>query len=401
MTDEMKKTEVATETTEQATTESVSENNESTTKQTNEMVTIGETGLVEKKPGTLIIVPAGANAEDVIAALENSPESMDKKGEILCRWAAGRASVIVLAPFLGTVALMANEFYLVNRLAKVYGKDVSDGAIVGFLGAFGGTLAGNLLATLIPFGVVQVPIAVGVTYAVGKVAQAWIRDGMPKNMAPYLELYKEWSEKAKSEVKILAEDPLKNIPLGDETKDYILDSGARLKDAIGEMKDKMTENLAAGRDKVQVRQAELADKAAIGSEEFRQKATETIQNAKTIAVEGSQKLREKATIGAEILKEKATVGAEVIKEKASASAEVIKEKASVGAELIKEKSKQAAEGATEVINTATEKAGALAETAKDKFRKPPVEGEEAPTVASGTEVEKSNTEQEVHKEEPK
>lgn len=366
-----------------------------------DVVQIGETNLVERKPGTVIVVPEGANADEILAALEDSPESLDKKGEVLCRWAAGRAGVIVLAPVLGTVALMANEFYLVNRLAKVYNKDVSDGAIIGFLGAFGGTLAGNLLATLLPFGAVQVPIAVGITYSVGKVAQAWIRDGMPKNMEPYMELYKEWSEKAKVEVKILAEDPLKNVPLGDETKDYLLDSGSRLKVAIGEMKEKVADTLLASRDKVQARQAELADKAMSGSEEFRQKATEKIQKAKVIATEGSQIIREKAVIGADIFREKAGAGAELLKEKATASAEIIREKAAIGAEvitekantgaevikekaavgaetikekadagadLIKEKSKLVAEGATEVINTAADKAGTLAEMAKEKFQ---------------------------------
>lgn len=43
----------------------------------------------------------------------------DKEAEDICRWAAARAGVIVVAPVVGTMTLMANEVYMITRLAKL------------------------------------------------------------------------------------------------------------------------------------------------------------------------------------------------------------------------------------------------------------------------------------------
>lgn len=56
-------------------------------------------------------------AASVVKAMEQSTEDKDVKVEMLCRWAAARAGAIVIAPLVGTVALMANEVYLVSRIA--------------------------------------------------------------------------------------------------------------------------------------------------------------------------------------------------------------------------------------------------------------------------------------------
>jgi len=144
----------------------------------------------------------------------------DKQAESLCRWAAARAGVIVVAPLVGTVALMANEVYLVLRLANVYGVKLSDSAAIGLLGAFGGAVAGNMFVSLIPIAALQVPIGVTVTYAVGKAAHAWIRDGMPEEMEPYVKILIEWRNIAKKEIDTFMNHPLKNEPLGDESKKF-------------------------------------------------------------------------------------------------------------------------------------------------------------------------------------
>ena len=146
--------------------------------------------------------------------------SQDEEAESLCRWAAARAGVIVIAPLVGTVALMANEVYLVSRLAGVYGVRISESAAVSFLGAVGGAIAGNMLASLIPIAALQVPIGVGVTYAVGKVAQAWIKDGMPAEMEPYVALLGGWKDKAKGEIDSFMNHPFRDKPLGDESKKF-------------------------------------------------------------------------------------------------------------------------------------------------------------------------------------
>ncbi|HRM59194.1 MAG TPA: hypothetical protein PK232_04175, partial [Megamonas funiformis] len=52
-----------------------------------------------------------------------SEEEIEQEVESLCRWAAARAGVIVVAPILGQIALAANEIYLIKRIANVYDKN--------------------------------------------------------------------------------------------------------------------------------------------------------------------------------------------------------------------------------------------------------------------------------------
>ena len=42
----------------------------------------------------------------------------EEEAESLCRWAAARAGVIVVAPLLGTMSLVANEIYLIIKLVE-------------------------------------------------------------------------------------------------------------------------------------------------------------------------------------------------------------------------------------------------------------------------------------------
>lgn len=55
--------------------------------------------------------------------LGKSEEEIEQEVESLCRWAAARAGVIVVAPILGQIALAANEIYLIKRIANVYDKN--------------------------------------------------------------------------------------------------------------------------------------------------------------------------------------------------------------------------------------------------------------------------------------
>ena len=61
----------------------------------------------------------------------------EEEAESLCRWAAARAGVIVVAPLLGTMSLVANEIYLIIKLGKVYGEEISEQAAVSVLGSLG------------------------------------------------------------------------------------------------------------------------------------------------------------------------------------------------------------------------------------------------------------------------
>ena len=152
-----------------------------------------------------------------------SEAEIDAEVESLCRWAAGRAGVIVVAPVLGQFALMANEIYLIKRIADVYGKKLTEAAGTAFVGALGGAFVGQSLVTLIPFPPLQIPIGMGVTYAVGKAANAWIKDDMPElkdGADKYRDVFEQAKQQAKSLLDVFKSNPDKEKPLGDEEKKF-------------------------------------------------------------------------------------------------------------------------------------------------------------------------------------
>ena len=122
--------------------------------------------------------------------IANRTAELDSKAENLCRWAAARAGAIVVLPGIGTMALMANEVYMIVRLGRLYDVNVSKSAAMGFLSSLGAAVAGQTLATLVPFPPMQLAVGVSVTYAVGKAAQAWIKAGCPSDVAQFKELFK-------------------------------------------------------------------------------------------------------------------------------------------------------------------------------------------------------------------
>lgn len=102
-----------------------------------------------------------------------------EEAETLCRWAAARAGVIVVAPLLGTMALIANDVYLVIKLGSVYEEEIGEKAAVSLLSSLGAYFVGSTLTTLIPFAPLQIPVAVGTTYALGRVVTEWLKAGKP------------------------------------------------------------------------------------------------------------------------------------------------------------------------------------------------------------------------------
>ncbi|WP_342707182.1 hypothetical protein [Megasphaera paucivorans] len=197
----------------------------------------------EKQENVLSDETMPADSLEVIRTMDETTSDDDLKVETLCRWAAARAGVIVVAPLLGTAALMANEVYLVSRIARVYGIKLSERAVIAFIGATCSRMAGNFLTTLIPISAIQIPIAVGITYSLGRVTQRWLKDGMPSDMGPYIAMMGDWKEKAKDQVDKLRDNPLQNIPLGDETVDFMKKWGNTAKDIFMDMKEKGQEAL--------------------------------------------------------------------------------------------------------------------------------------------------------------
>lgn len=146
----------------------------------------------------------------------------DSKVENLCRWAAARAGVIVVAPGIGTMTLVANEIYMIMRIGKVYDMKISQSAAMGFLASLGAAFAGQTLATLVPFPPMQIAVGVSVTYAVGKAAQAWIVAGMPSDLESIRTVFEKARKEAKAKWKTFISHPEKEVPLGDETAEIKL-----------------------------------------------------------------------------------------------------------------------------------------------------------------------------------
>ena len=144
----------------------------------------------------------------------------EEEAESLCRWAAARAGVIVVAPLLGTMSLVANEIYLIIKLGTVYGEQISEQAAVSVLGSLGAYFVGSTLTTLIPFPPMQIPVAVGTTYALGRVVTEWLKAGKPKDMSPFKKVYDDAMNMAKKNIDIFKDNPRKDEPLGDEKHHY-------------------------------------------------------------------------------------------------------------------------------------------------------------------------------------
>lgn len=159
-------------------------------------------------------------AEEVKTVEVIDDRMREEEAESLCRWAAARAGVIVVAPLLGTMSLIANEIYLIIKLGKVYGEEISEQAAVSVLGSLGAYFVGSTLTTLIPFAPLQIPVAVGTTYALGRVVTEWLKAGKPKDMSAFKTVYEDALASAKKNINLFKNNPKKDEPLGDEKKHY-------------------------------------------------------------------------------------------------------------------------------------------------------------------------------------
>ena len=108
-------------------------------------------------------------------------ESVSSDADSYINWAAGRAAAIALVPLpLADVApLIANEVYMLYKLAELYGIAADSTVISMLLGCAGGSVAGKVGASFLPF--LKVPIAAAVTYGVGKAAKAYFESDMTMN----------------------------------------------------------------------------------------------------------------------------------------------------------------------------------------------------------------------------
>lgn len=131
------------------------------------------------------------------AKLEHWEARNDEDSNELINWAAGRAAAIALIPLpLADVGpLMANEAYMIYKLGAVYGYAVDESIFTMLAGVAGGSIAGKLAASFLPF--LKVPIAAGITYAVGKAAKAYFESDMTLLAESIKEKFLEAEKEAK------------------------------------------------------------------------------------------------------------------------------------------------------------------------------------------------------------
>lgn len=112
----------------------------------------------------------------------NWESRVDAEADSFINWAAGRAAAIALVPLpLADIGpLMVNESYMIYKLGTVYGYAVNKTVLTMLAGVAGGSLAGKIAASFLPF--LKIPIAAGITYAVGKTAKAYFESGMSLDM---------------------------------------------------------------------------------------------------------------------------------------------------------------------------------------------------------------------------
>ena len=129
--------------------------------------------------------------------LDDWRESVADEADSYINWAAGRAAAIAIVPLplVDVIPLIANETYMIYRLAEVYGIPVDDTIITMILGCAGGSIAGKLAASLLP--ILKIPIAAGITYGVGKAAKAFFESDMKLNETELRETFLEAEREAK------------------------------------------------------------------------------------------------------------------------------------------------------------------------------------------------------------
>lgn len=160
--------------------------------------------------------------ESAMPATEEVPPSAnaerDALVEGLCRWGAARAGAVVVIPAWGAVGLIANEVYMIMRIARAYDVQLSTGAATAAISSLGATFVGQTIATLVPFPPLKMPIAISVTYGFGKAVAAWLEAGRPGSLADFKEVFDKARNHAANNVAEFANLDCKDVPLGDETK---------------------------------------------------------------------------------------------------------------------------------------------------------------------------------------
>ena len=154
-----------------------------------------------------------------IEPLSDGGQDLNYQVEQFIFWGAGRAAVLALSPKFSNVALCTNATYMVTRIAHLYDVELQTGAVVGLVGGLSTAIATAAISLLVPFKAVRVPVAVGLIYAIGKVAHIWIEDGMPSDIERYKPMIAEFYENGKAIAGEIARDAAASIPFTQGQRD--------------------------------------------------------------------------------------------------------------------------------------------------------------------------------------
>ena len=306
-------------------------------------------------------------------------DDRDKEAEGLIHWAAARAGVIVAAPLLGTVSLIANEVYMISKIGSVYGVDVPQKAVLSFIGSLGATVVGTTVATLLPIPFIQIPIGISVTYGLGKAAVRWIKDGMPDDTRPYKAVFEEGRAEGNTLVGEIKENPEKRDFTKEikETVDDVYPEKAheavdKLADQLVDTFNLLGEQLVTALKKAGMtdEQIEKAKYTTIGAAEIaKETAEKTAKNLRAVARVKSRKLQEEARQKASEMKEQAKEQMEELqkkKEEMRRQSEIRAEQAKLKSEKLKAQARIQMQEAKVQADKLKEQVRTQAEIAQDK-----------------------------------
>ncbi|PQL09626.1 hypothetical protein [Veillonella sp. T11011-6] len=270
--------------------------------------------------------------------LMDGSQDRDYQVEQFIFWGAGRAAALALSPKFSSVALCANATYMVTRIAHLYEVELQSGAVVGLVGGLSTAVGTAAISLLVPLKAVRVPVAVGLTYAIGKIAHIWIQDGMPSDIERYKPMVAEFLESGKAIAGDIIRDAGASIPFTQGQRDVWAGIANETGLAKETLKQVYEEKVTPAIDKWNTEtKYQLHDNAAEVVAKVSDAAKDKIDAAKE---------------NIDVAKELAKGGVEVAKASAQAAVETAKTKANDAVETAKDV-------AVNTVNTAKDKIGGL------------------------------------------
>lgn len=183
-------------------------------------------GVAPLRDGILEILKGGEKMLKLARFLrENRPEieeALYKESLSFVKYATARALAISASPvpFSETVPLMMNQYYMIVKIAGVYGEDMTFKNIRAVMGSLGAAVVGTSLASTFFWGV-KSAVAASVTYALGRAMTAWIASGKTIPLDRLKKLFDEYKSGFKKEnVDINTKNDIKYIEYAQDAESY-------------------------------------------------------------------------------------------------------------------------------------------------------------------------------------